>query len=298
MEIFNLEPVLERLDREKPWVRQLESTLELVAERWSLERIVPFENLSFNFVAQALRLGGSSVVLKVGNPNALESEMDALIHYGGNGCVGLLESNRQWGAFLLEHIRPGTMLSSVQDEDEAVSIACAVMNKIHKPPPEQHSFPTLERHVSALLKYPRNQNTADPIPRDLLERARTQVFELLATQAAPVVLHGDLHHFNILSNARSGWTAIDPKGLVGERAFEVGPFFHNPFPDIFKHPDLERVLLRRLDVFTETLLMDRERLRQWAFVQAVLSACWGLEGGALGWLEGPLKVARVLSRLR
>lgn len=298
MEILNFEVALERLGRNEPWLLQLENTLERVAERWSLERIVAFENLSFNFVAQALRLGGSSVVLKVGDPNALESEMNALLHYGGNGCVRLLESDRKRGAFLLEHIHPGTMLSSVQDEDEAVRIACAVMEKIHKPPPEQHSFPTLERHLSALLEYPRTQNAADPIPRDLLERARTLALELLATQAAPMVLHGDLHHFNILSSARSGWTAIDPKGLVGERAFEVGPFFYNPFPDIFEYPDLERVLLRRLDVFTETLQMDRERLRQWAFVQVMLSACWGLEVGALGWLEGPLRVAGALSRLR
>ncbi len=300
MEILNFEVALERLGRQEPWKVRLAETLELVAVRWSLERIVPFENLSFNFVAQALRLDGSSVVLKIGDPNELACEMDALLHFEGVGCVGLLESDRKQGAFLLEHIRPGTMLSSLQDEDEAVRIACAVMDKIHKRPPERHSFFTLERWLRALLEYPltQNQNAAEPIPRDLLEQARTQALELLATQAAPVVLHGDLHHFNILSSAQSGWTAIDPKGLVGESAFEVGPFFYNPFPDIFERPDLERVLMRRLDVFTETLHMDRERLRRWAFVQVMLSACWGLEVGALEWLEGPLKVARVLSHPR
>jgi len=294
MKILNFEVALERLGRNEPWLLQLENTLERVAERWSLDNIVAFENLSFNFVARASRLDRSGVVLKVGDPNALESEIDALLHYGGNGCVGLLESDREQGALLLEHIHPGTMLSSIQDEDEAVRIACAVMERLHKPPPEQHSFPTLERWLKVLLEYPRLPNAGDPIPRDLLERARTQVLELLATQAAPVVLHGDLHHFNILKDAYRGWTAIDPKGLVGERAFEIGPFFYNPYPDIFERPDLERVLLRRLDVFSETLELDRERLRQWAFVQVMLSACWGLEVGALEWLKGPLKVARVL----
>lgn len=32
-----------------------------------------------------------------------------------------------------------------------------------------------------------------------------------------VTLHGDLHHGNVLDFGASGWLAIDPKGLKGER---------------------------------------------------------------------------------
>ena len=303
MKGLDLKPALERLGQDKLWKVRLESTLEDVVQGWALENLKPFENLSFNFVARAKRNDGSSVVLKIGDPTELGSEMDALLHYGGVGCVRLLEQNREQGAFLLERIEPGILLSSVQDEDESVQIACAVMKKLHKPPPQQHSFFTLERWLRSLFQYrTRFAGQNNPIPSDLLERAELYAVDLLASQVAPVVLHGDLHHFNLLSNAAKGWTVIDPKGLVGERAFEVGPFFYNPSPQIFSHPDLERVLSRRLDVFAETLELDRERLRQWAFIQGVLSACWTLEAtlenGGAPEVKGVLRVARSLSSSR
>jgi streptomycin 6-kinase len=40
---------------------------------------------------------------------------------------------------------------------------------------------------------------------------------LLTTQREKVVLHGDMHHGNVLNFGSRGWLAIDPKGLIGER---------------------------------------------------------------------------------
>jgi len=41
-----------------------------------------------------------------------------------------------------------------------------------------------------------------------------------------VVLHGDLHHFNILSSG-DRWLAIDPKGIIGEPEFEPAAYLEN-----------------------------------------------------------------------
>ncbi len=51
--------------------------------------------------------------------------------------------------------------------------------------------------------------------------------ELLLSQGEPVLLHGDLHHYNLLQH-QDTWLAIDPKGVVGEREFEIGAFLRNP----------------------------------------------------------------------
>src|SRR5438067_1309862 len=69
---------------------------------------------------------------------------------------------------------------------------------------------------------------------------------LLATQVAPVLLHGDLHHENILAAARQPWLAIDPKGVVGEPAYEAGALLRNPLPWLLEQPDPRGVTARRV----------------------------------------------------
>ena len=89
--------------------------------------------------------------------------------------------------------------------------------------------------------------------------------------------HGDLHHGNVLSATREPWLAIDPKGVAGEPAYEPGALLRNPFPHLLELPDVRRLTSRRLDILAGALAVDRDRLRAWAFAQAVLSAVWHIE---------------------
>lgn len=60
--------------------------------------------------------------------------------------------------------------------------------------------------------------------------------------------------------------------MAGEPAYEVGPLFYNPQPEIFQLPNLVRSLERRLAVLSEHLQIDRQRLHACAFAHSVLSA--------------------------
>ncbi len=95
--------------------------------------------------------------------------------------------------------------------------------------------------------------------------------------AEPVLLHGDLHHENILAAEREPWLAIDPKGLVGEPAYEVGAWLRNPMPQLLDMPQPGRILARRINQLAEELGFDRARLRDWGLAQAMLSAWWSME---------------------
>ena len=108
---------------------------------------------------------------------------------------------------------------------------------------------------------------------DLFRRADALRAELLASTTEPVALHGDMHHYNVLRAADRGWLAIDPKGLAGDRCFDVCQFFRNP-DDVL--PGVNR---RRLDIFCAELGLDRARTKDWCLVHAVLDACWALEDG-------------------
>ena len=112
--------------------------------------------------------------------------------------------------------------------------------------------------------------------------------DLAATQREPALLHGDLHHYNVLSDRARGWCAIDPKGVVGELEYELGAALRNPIdrPDLFATLD---VVERRLDQFGLVLGIDVSRARGWCFAQAVLSAIWSIEDGDARRAEAALR---------
>jgi streptomycin 6-kinase len=164
--------------------------------------------------------------------------------------------------------------------------------------PEAHDFPTAAdwgrgfARCRALFG-----GGAGPFPPRLFGEAESLYAELLASSAAPVLLHGDLHHGNVLAAAREPWLAIDPKGLVGEPAYEVGALLRNPLPQLLRLPNPVRVTERRIAQLSEELGFERERVRGWALAQAMLSAWWSIEdSGELG--EFGFAAAEVIAATR
>jgi streptomycin 6-kinase len=92
------------------------------------------------------------------------------------------------------------------------------------------------------------------------------------------LLHGDLHHDNVILDDDRGWLAVDPKGVIAEPEYEVGAALRNPFdrPVLFADPATIR---KRVDRFARDLALDATRVLSWAFAQAVLSAVWTVEDG-------------------
>jgi streptomycin 6-kinase len=108
-----------------------------------------------------------------------------------------------------------------------------------------------------------------------------------------LLLHGDLHHHNVLSSGR-GWLAIDPKGVIGPAGYEVGPFLVNPTPEFARRPDLPTLMERRVEILAEHLGLEQRAVRGWGLVYAVLSAWWTIEdrGSEVG---GVMRCASVLA---
>ena len=262
------------------WLAAFPEILAAVAARYELTVGAPFL-LSYNYVCAATRRDGTPVVLKLSPPYPeFHTEVAALRHYGVEGCVEVLDADPAAGIVILERIFPGTMLRDLPDDEAATRIAAEVMQKLWKPLPADHTFPTVAQWAEGLqrLRAAYDGGTG-PLPTQIVARAEATYRDLLASAAPSVLLHGDLHHDNILAATRAPYLAIDPKGVAGEPAFEVAPFFYNPHPRITQTTDLAALLRRRLAIFTEHLQIDRERLRAYGFAHAVLSAAWSIEDG-------------------
>ena len=277
------------------WLSRLPETITECERRWSLNVMPPFASLSYNYVAPVLCADGKEAVLKLGVPhNEFVNEMEALRIYGGAGMVKLLAGDVDLGAMLLERLKPGTLLSSLTDDEQATSIAAQVMRQLRRPLPPEHQFPTVSDWASGLERLrERFAGTTGPFSAPLVEKAETLFSELIGAMGAPVLLHGDLHHDNILSAGRKPWLAVDPKGVVGEAEYEVGAFVRNR---LIPGPRPERLLARRVDQFADELGFDRERIVGWSLAQAVLSAWWSFEDSGQVWNEA-ITCAELLAEL-
>lgn len=201
---------------------------------------------------------------------------DLMVWWNGNGAAKVLAYAD--GAILLERaigLSSLSTMSKVGQDEKSCQIICNVANKLHIPKkastpmltPLHHWFRSLEPAAK----------TYGGIMIDCAEVAK----KLLASPQDIVVLHGDLHHNNVLDFENSGWLAIDPKGLIGERGFD--------FANIFTNPDLAdpsipiaiepKIFAQRLKIVAENAGIDRQRLLMWIVAWCGLSSAWFLEGG-------------------
>lgn len=274
------------------WLDALPSLITDCEHRWRLRVAeTPFD-LSYNFVAPAVTEHGVDVVVKIGVPcRELRNEITALGLYGGGAAVELLAADQQAGILLLERAQLGSKLSELDDDERATVIAAEVMRELWRPLPPAHEFPTAADWAAGLPRLRQGfAGGTGPFDARLIAAAESLFAELLGSAEAPVLVHGDLHHFNILSATRRPWLAIDPKGLAAEPAYEVGALLRNPTPNRYLDPARQH---RRVAVLAEQLGFDRRRIAGWACAQAVLSACWLYEDEAGGW-ESMMACADVL----
>ncbi|WP_245994449.1 aminoglycoside phosphotransferase family protein [Tengunoibacter tsumagoiensis] len=261
------------------WLDRLPAILAASEKRWGLTIGAPVGNLSFNYVAHAVLADGTEAIVKTGLTDEFPAQPEALRHCAGHGMVQLLAYDELEQVMLMERVQPGKTLRAVEHDEVAISVAASVMRQLWRPLPAQHyPFPTIGDWGKAFARI-RKQYAGGPcpMPYEYLDRAERLYAELSASQAEPVLLHGDLHQDNILFSERELWLAIDPKGVIGEPAYDTGALLRNFWPDILSHPNQKQLLTRRIDQLSAELNIERERIANWGFAQAVLSMLWCIE---------------------
>jgi len=275
------------------WLNTIPGLLEKYSVEWNVKLLRTHPNLSYNFVVEASSKAYGRVFIKLSVPGLeVESEILALKHFDGNGCVRLLEHSIDDGIFLLEKVEPGSTLAEYTHngrDSEAVVICTEVIKRLHSsstPEKRMLSVDSLEDRLPGFqsLKAQVRKGEA-PFEIQILEHAEEEYASLLSSTQKKVLLHGDLHHFNLLSSTQSGWLAIDPQGVIGDPAFEVAAFIRNPFPGIMKLNDVRTLMKCRIESFSELLEMDRRRILGWSFAQTILASGWLFQDHGQGWEE-------------
>jgi streptomycin 6-kinase len=196
--------------------------------------------------------------------------------FEGKGVVRVYEYAE--GAMLLERLTPGNSLVSMAldgRDDQATQILAEVIRKMSPRAPDKPVV-TVQVWAKAFERQGANENCQ--IPLDLLAQGHRVYSELCSSQSQPRLLHGDLHHYNVLFDSERGWLAIDPKGIVGELEYEIGAVLRNPYerPELFARAS---TIEKRVEHLALELNLNVNRTLAWGFAQAVLSAIWAVEDG-------------------
>ncbi|CAI1663760.1 MULTISPECIES: aminoglycoside phosphotransferase family protein [Serratia] len=218
-----------------------------------------------------VRYQGAAAMLKIAREQEEKFGGLLMCWWQGDGAArvlawhddGILLERAQGRLSLAQMVRDG-------EDRQATAILCQVVARLHAPRAEP---------LPELIPLDQWFNSLWPAAQahgGMLRLSASVAAELLTSPREQTVLHGDIHHDNVLDFAERGWLAIDPKRLYGERAFDYANIFCNPNYGIATDPD---IFLCRVEQVCRLAGLDRQRLLRWILAWAGLSAAWFMEDG-------------------
>jgi streptomycin 6-kinase len=93
-----------------------------------------------------------------------------------------------------------------------------------------------------------------------------------------LLLHGDLHHYNILQNNQNGYTLIDPKGVVGDPIFDIPRFLLNELEDTLDKKLFDKIIYA-ITVIGEKLGIQTKTIKKAFYIEMAMAECWMVEDG-------------------
>lgn len=238
-------------------------------ERWSLE-VDGAVITTHSSALLPVRKAGVRLMLKLAHAEEEKQGGRLLANWPGGPVVQVLEHGED--AVLMPHADDQPSLSALSQagrDDLAVAVLCDVAGGLHN---TRNIWPdgveALEMRFQALMQ----ADDTHPI----VSQAKAAADHVITTQETPQLLHGDIHHGNVLHFGTGGWLAIDPKGVIGDRAFDYANIFCNPSPQIAcDRANFER----RLAMVEARANLPRDRMALWVLAWCGLSAVWSMQDG-------------------
>lgn len=267
-------------DNGREWLDELPHIINSCKEKWNLYNLSYTNDLSYNFVCFADSSDFGEVALKVGYPNIeLYTEIKALQLYEGKNICKLYDFDKKLGALLLERITPGFNLTTINNNSERFEIAADLIYNLSIPNNDINSIPHYSDWVHKAFREAKKENIVGSKMLSLIDIAEKYYRDLENSQTTKTLIHGDLHHFNILQGKNSKWKIIDPKGVIGIPCLECARFIENQL-SMVKKDEMFNSLDEMITVFSNKFSLSKQIITKGLFVDAVLSTTWSFEDNA------------------
>jgi streptomycin 6-kinase len=235
---------------------------------------------------QPVLLHGKRAMLKIARIEEEANGCRLLAWWDGAGAARVHQLDDH--AAVLEWGGPALADYAELDDDRATRILCEVAATLHaasdRLEPQPDGLIPLRTWFRSLF--------ARAGSGGFYARAAAVALRLLDDPTDQVALHGDLHHGNVLDFGDRGWLAIDPKFLVGHRAFDYTNILCNPSQAL-----AERQFDQRVDLICELAGIPRTSLLEWTVAWTGLSASWLAVDGNTGDERRALRIGSLADRL-
>lgn len=216
--------------------------VEKYIKQWELTEIEFQSELSNNnliFYAVSKRHG--KVILKIRIDNGYDNEILALKSFQGKNFCKLYEYSFEDEAYIMERIMPAHTLYESAPRHERIQIAAEIFKELHKNDLPDGTFPTYSEWFEEGKEGTKNrEDCKDMYP--YLDSAERMLADICQKYSRILLLHGDLHHENILQNEHGGYTVIDPKGVIGDPVLDLSRFILDEFRDNLTSEPKEEII--------------------------------------------------------
>ena len=250
----------------------MEEVLNDAIKKWKLDHIEVIYERPTKGVFSAESQNFGPVILKVDqHKSQLKSEYQMLARLSGLHSCRVYAFDENAGLLLEERIFPGTVLRSQTSLEKRIQIFLQVFHEIHMP---EDSGATYLNWLEQIYEYcVQHQVAEDMAFRSLL--FCTEIFEKYPDR---VLLHGDLHHDNLLRRTDGSYAMIDPKGVVGPAIMDLPRFILNELGTAHACPDrlhMEEVIR----LLGEQSGYPEVDIRKLFYMETVLENIWRVEDG-------------------
>ncbi|MEU8303358.1 aminoglycoside phosphotransferase family protein [Actinomadura sp. NPDC048955] len=283
----------------RAWIAALPDLAAAFLDRWALRPDGPGRHGMASLVLPVTRADGTPAALKL-QPVTDEhaTEPVGLRMWDGDGSVRLLDHDPDTGTMLLERLDAARPLSSVADDDTAMGVLAGLLERLVAVRAPEGLRRLADIAADMLDEVPGAVPAlADPADRRLVRTCASAVAELVG-EPGDRLLHWDLHYDNVLAAEREPWLAIDPKPLAGDPGFDLLPALDNRWDEVVASGDVTGTVLRRFDLLTEAVRLDRQRATGWTLGRVLQNALWDVEDGETALHPAQVAIATALLRHR
>lgn len=242
--------------------------------KWNLHDLNVIYQNPRKAVCSAFSARYGDVILKCDRSPQLLSEYRMLNRLDGSSACSVYDFDAENGCLLEERILPGTVLREEPSTEQRIRAFAQVFHAVHRPETNGETYLDWLSSVNGFCK----ANPVDPELAEMTAAAYAVCAEMFGKYPERMLLHGDLHHDNLLLRADGRYAMIDPKGVIGPEILDVPRFILNEFDTAHDGSDAEHIaeVIRQI---SERLGYPVEDVRKLFFMETVLENMWSYEDG-------------------
>ncbi len=196
---------------------------EVYREKWNLDVFGPFDHFSSNMIFAGKSAKYGPIVLKIQMNDDLDREISVLRLFECDNMCPVYEYSPDDRVCLMRRIWPGYSMFFETTREQRADIFCDLYKRLHIEHASDRKYPTYLDLLAEGDEVLANRNDCAFMSAHM-RKAADIIASVNSVYTEKMVLHGDLHHENILRDGDGKYIVIDPKGITGAPVYDISRF--------------------------------------------------------------------------